>query len=159
MNRVLPLLLLTACLGGGDEVRVLGPETVDVESDELGADDVFAVVPVDLLAYDPDNGFALAHEPLHLSVRGAELARVSDLLPDGELWDVVGARPFDLLDARSELEVESDELGAVRVLVVIDGFDTDGGCAEPVELVVDGQSSSGADALLTTSIAPRMPCR
>lgn len=157
MNRLLPIfLLMTACSAELDGVRVLGPESVEVSWDDAYDglyDGMIAAVPVDLLAHSVD-GTALPGELLSLSVEGASLALPEDLLEQGTLWDAVAWREIEILASGPRLEIHADDMGAVRVVVLIDHFGLQGDCFEPVELVVDG---AGED--LTIPIAPRMPCR
>jgi hypothetical protein len=158
MNRLLPsLILATACTGAGDGVRVLGPERVEIQWDEahdLLDDGVIAAIPVDLLAYDGADGTALPEEPLQVSIEGATLARPGDVLDRGDLWNALSGREIDVLDSSNLLELEADDMGAVRVIVLVDRFPVSGDCYVPLELVVDA-----ADESLTIPIAPRVLCR
>ncbi|MCO4745990.1 MAG: hypothetical protein KC912_14440 [Proteobacteria bacterium] len=158
MNRAFPLLLLAvACSGAEDGVRVLGPERVEIQWDEAhdSVDDgMIAAIPVDLLAYAAADGSALPHEPLQLSIEGATLATPADILDHGEQWNALSGRDIEVLDSANLLEIDADDMGAVRVIVLVDRFPLIGDCYLPLELVVDA-----ADESLTIPIAPRVLCR
>lgn len=157
MMRLLPLLLFTACATGGEGVRVLGPEAVEISWDTAydGLEDGFiAAVQVDLLAYDGSDGSALPGESFVISVQGATLARSEDVVDHGALWNAVTGRDLDVLEATTTLEIVGDDMGAARVVVIVDQFEMVAGCYEAVELVVD----AGNDQL-SLPISPRMPCR
>lgn len=157
MNRVLPLLIVAACGSHSEGVRVLGPEAVELQWDGA-VEGSLAVVPVDLLAYDAGTGEALPAEPLSLRVVGAELSLPQDRTDSGPFWDVVAARPVDLLHTFQQVDLVTDEMGAIRVLVVVEEFEERDGCAVPVELVVDaGSDPHGAPLIIP--VAPRVPCR
>ena len=120
----------------------------------MNADELIAAVEVDLLAYDGADGTALPGETLVLSIDGAMLARPEAVLDGGPIWDTLTGREIEVVDSAESLEIQADDMGAVRVVVLIDRFETRRGCYEPIELLVEA-----AQEQLTIPIAPRMPCR
>jgi hypothetical protein len=143
LNRFLPLLWLAACAteDSASEPQLLIPSNIQVDWDESfneTADGLVAVVPVDVMVYDPVTGDPVADERITVTgaAPGVWIAPADAVFPadpddEAALWDAWRDRYVEVDAPRSRrsdpLRAATDSTGLVRVYVVVDRFPTSRG--------------------------------
>lgn len=133
MRRAVPLLLplVVGCFDARPPAQVLVPAAVDFPWDPAwdGEDDgVSAIVPLDVMVYDPASGEPIAGAAVDLRSDVALFVGPDEILPaedgcDDCVWDAWSDQAVRVLSAPqgSPVRVRTDADGIARVYAVVDG--------------------------------------